>query len=74
VSAYLRSCTFEAEALRAQVKETLAELRKSAVPEKQREQTAASHTMARRSSVLRSLFEWFLRIMPHRQDQSAARA
>jgi predicted DNA binding CopG/RHH family protein len=27
VSAYLRSCTFEAEALRAQVKETLAELR-----------------------------------------------
>lgn len=28
VSAYLRSCTFEAETLRAQVKETLAELRK----------------------------------------------
>jgi len=27
VSAYLRSCTFEAEALRAQVKEALAELR-----------------------------------------------
>jgi hypothetical protein len=74
VSAYLRSCTFEAEALRAQVKETLAELRKSAVPEKQHEQTAASHTMGRRSSALRSLFEWFLRFVPHWQDQRAARA
>lgn len=29
ISAYLRSCTFEAEALRAQVKEALAELRKA---------------------------------------------
>jgi len=74
VSAYLRSCTFEAEALRAQVKETLAELRKSAVPEKQHEQSAASHTMGRRSSALRSLFEWFLRFVPHWQDQRAARA
>jgi len=32
VSAYLRSCTFEAEALRAQVKEALAELRQASVP------------------------------------------
>jgi hypothetical protein len=32
VSAYLRSCTFEAESLRAQVKEALAHLRSSASP------------------------------------------
>ena len=38
VSAYLRSCTFEAESLRAQVKQTLAELRATAqqTPAKQR--------------------------------------
>lgn len=33
ISAYLRSCTFEAEALRAQVKEALAELRSAPVTE-----------------------------------------
>jgi predicted DNA binding CopG/RHH family protein len=33
MSAYLRSCTFEAEALRAQVKEALAELRRANAPE-----------------------------------------
>jgi hypothetical protein len=32
ISAYLRSCTFEAEELRAQVKDTLAELRKVETP------------------------------------------
>jgi predicted DNA binding CopG/RHH family protein len=32
VSAYLRSCTFEAESLRAQVKETLAQLRTATSP------------------------------------------
>ena len=34
VSAYLRSCTFEAEALRAQVKAALAELRIGDSPER----------------------------------------
>ena len=34
VSAYLRSCTFEAETLRAQVKQALAELRAAAMEEK----------------------------------------
>lgn len=33
ISAYLRSCTFEADALRAQVKQALAELRSAHVPE-----------------------------------------
>ncbi|MGB6745370.1 MAG: hypothetical protein WBE38_17120 [Terracidiphilus sp.] len=40
VSAYLRSCTFEAEALRAQVKEALAELR-AATPDETRTVTHA---------------------------------
>ena len=40
VSAYLRSCTFEAEALRAQVKQALAELR-SAAPDERRAATRA---------------------------------
>jgi predicted DNA binding CopG/RHH family protein len=43
ISAYLRSCTFEAEALRAQVKQALAELRASA-PEERR---AATHAPRR---------------------------
>lgn len=56
VSAYLRSCTFEAEALRAQVKEALAVLLSAAsqprraAPVKQR----------------RSWFGWLLRLLPHR--------
>jgi hypothetical protein len=33
ISAYLRSCTFEADSLRAQVKQTLAELRSTHAPE-----------------------------------------
>ena len=54
VSAYLRSCTFEAEALRAQVKEVLAELRKTSSTEKQSAKTA----------IRRSWFEWLWRLMP----------
>ena len=42
VSAYLRSCTFEAEALRAQVKEALAEL-KCASPHQPQIQPAPAH-------------------------------
>jgi hypothetical protein len=43
VSAYLRSCTFEVESLRAQVKETLAQLRSATAnpPPAQPTQTAA---------------------------------
>ena len=54
VSAYLRSCTFEAEALRAQVKEVLAELRKSSATEKQSTKAAVRH----------SWFEWLRRRVP----------
>jgi hypothetical protein len=55
VSAYLRSCTFEAEALRAQVKEALAQLRSSPAGEK-----AAGE--ARKQSSWR---KWVVRFWPH---------
>jgi len=58
VSAYLRSCTFEAEALRAQVKDVLAELRMSAPAEEER----------RPAVVRRTWFEWLLRFMPRWQS------
>ena len=65
VSAYLRSCTFEAEALRAQVKEVLAELRKTSSTEKQSAKTA----------IRRSWFEWLWRLMPQwHTGQRIARA
>jgi len=48
ISAYLRSCTFEAEALRAEVKETLAQLRSSENPAKPQDSTPAK----------RSWFHW----------------
>jgi hypothetical protein len=71
VSAYLRSCTFEAEALRAQVKEALAELRKSSLPDKSTvEEKQRMPVVARRS-----WFEWLLRLMPHwPMGQRVARA
>jgi hypothetical protein len=56
VSAYLRSCTFEAEALRAEVKQALAELRSAAPHEKR-----AAPAPARRS-----WFGWLLRLFPRR--------
>ena len=59
VSAYLRSCTFEAEALRAQVKEVLAELRTAAAPGKQGAQAVARQQVVRRSWVRRS---WLVRL------------
>jgi hypothetical protein len=59
VSAYLRSCTFEAESLRALVKDTLAQLR----PEAQKRKQAAS-TRPRRSWPHHSCFAWLLRLLP----------
>ncbi len=69
VSAYLRSCTFEAEALRAQVKEVLAELRSAA--ERENLPAAAGVNLSKnsraeiyRTSIIRSCFDWLLRFMP----------
>ena len=65
VSAYLRSCTFEAEVLRAQVKDVLAELRTATVPV---EQGSAP-------TPLRSWFKRFLRFIPRwHSSQRVARA
>jgi len=54
VSAYLRSCTFEAEALRAQVKETLAQLRAGSSTER----------MPAAPAIKRNWFGWLKRLMP----------
>ena len=56
VSAYLRLCAFEADALRAQVKEALAELRRTPAPQ------AASATNVESSR--RSRRGWLRRMMP----------
>ncbi len=45
VSAYVRSCTFEADALRAQVKAALAELRTAAPDEKRAETTCSGKAL-----------------------------
>lgn len=59
VSAYLRSCTFEAESLRALVKETLAQLQ----PEAQKTKPPAP-ARPRRSWPRHSCFAWLLRLLP----------
>jgi hypothetical protein len=60
VSAYLRSCTFEAESLRALVKDTLAKLRSD---NGKGDQPAAKQTPSR--SIRRSLRQWWARFWPH---------
>jgi Mobilization protein NikA len=65
VSAYLRSCTFEAEALRAQVKEALAELRKG----------NATENRTPDAPLRRSRFRWLWWLMHQWHfNQGAARA
>jgi hypothetical protein len=65
VSAYLRSCTFEAESLRAQVKDVLAELRQAATTAEER----------RPDSVRQRWLDWILRLMPRRRrDRNLAQA
>ncbi len=60
VSAYLRSCTFEAETLRAQVKDVLAELRAATAPAK----PSAPVAVRRAAMNRRPRFEWLSRLMP----------
>ena len=61
ISAYLRSCTLEVESLRAQVKDTLAQLRSGAVA------TATADPVEPRS-----LRERIARIWPHPRDSQGA--
>ena len=66
VSAYLRSCTFEAESLRTMVKETLAQLRSA---------TAQTNPAPARDSWLRRLGQWMVRLLnPWQGHQRVARA
>jgi hypothetical protein len=61
VSAYLRSCTIEAEALRAQVKEALAGMRSAAM----NDEPAMSAKERRRAFSWRA-FGWLARLLPRR--------
>ena len=66
VSAYLRSCTFEAESLRAMVKETLAQLRSA---------TAPMNPAPARNSWWNRLAGWIARLLnPWQGHQRVARA
>jgi predicted DNA binding CopG/RHH family protein len=66
VSAYLRSCTFEAESLRAMVKETLAQLRSA---------TTEKNPAPARDPWLRRLAQWMARLLnPWQDHQRVARA
>lgn len=58
VSAYLRSCTFEAESLRAMVKDTLAQLRADAGNESRTASTPTGHRWP----------QWLGRLRPHPRD------
>ena len=63
VSAYLRSCTFEAESLRAQVREVVAELRAAAsAPAPPAQPVAPAPTLAPRTP--RSWRAFFERLLP----------
>jgi predicted DNA binding CopG/RHH family protein len=62
VSAYLRSCTFEAESLRAMVKDALSKLK----PEPSKDCEPAEN-QARRFG-----WNWFLRLWTHRRPRSQA--
>ena len=71
ISAYLRSCTFEAEGLRAQVKEALAEIRNTheplARPKQETEmelEKANGRVAVQSASTPASRLSWLRRIMP----------
>lgn len=66
ISAYLRSCTFEAESLRAMVKDTLAQLRSA---------TTQAKPAALNDSLIGGWARWMARLLPRWSDsQRVARA
>jgi mobilization protein NikA len=65
VSAYLRSCTFEAESLRALVKDTLAQLRSGAAQGVQAAMIQSTANQAVSRPIRRSLRQWWARFWPH---------
>ncbi|HUB53367.1 MAG TPA: hypothetical protein VL986_14525 [Terracidiphilus sp.] len=63
VSAYMRSCTFEAETLRGQVKEALAQLRAAATPPDEKPPTKPEQ---------HKRFDWWSRVLPRHTVQPHA--
>jgi hypothetical protein len=74
VSAYLRSCTFEAESLRAMVRDTLEQLRTATTPTKPCE-TKPTAQVASSRPWFRRVTSWFARLFtPWRGNPRVARA
>lgn len=67
VSAYLRSCTFEAETLRAEVKAVLAELRTAGL-----KGTPTAPAKERPTFLGRIAFGWLARFLPRKHSPSSA--
>jgi hypothetical protein len=67
ISAYMRSCTFEAETLRAQVKAALAELKAAASKEK-----PVAPAKERRTFLRWVAFGWLARFLPRRRSARQA--
>jgi len=75
ISDYLRSCTFEAESLRAQVKEALAQLRSASSSSDGSDAKKTAVNPARPSLSRSSWLEWLRGLLPPwHSRQSAARA
>lgn len=75
ISAYLRSCTFEAESLRTLVKDTLAQLRASPSSPDRSNAMKIVLNPGRRSGLRSSWLEWLRAILPRwHSRQTAARA
>jgi hypothetical protein len=78
VSAYLRSCTFEAEALRAQVKEVLAQFaanaEENAAPAEAKQPRKFGPASAHQEGEGNSGLGWLKRLIPPRKNQQAMRA
>jgi len=71
VSAYLRSCTFETESLRAMVKDTLAQLRSATAPA----EPAVAPRRSRIGRLVRILAHWLARLItPWQGNQRVAQA
>lgn len=64
ISAYLRSCTFEVEALRAQVKDALVEMRKAGTKE--------PRERGNKELRQRKRFRWIARLMAHGRSEPNA--
>ncbi|MGD0860949.1 MAG: hypothetical protein ABR912_16770 [Terracidiphilus sp.] len=68
VSAYLRSCTFEAESLRALVKDTLAQLRSEPLNANRAKEDQAAANQVDSKPIRRSWRQWLRQLWPWARD------